>query len=353
MKIQRALLSVSDKTGLIELARFLDKKNIELLSTGGTAKAIRDAGIKVKDVSEHTGFPEIMDGRVKTLHPKIHGGLLACLDDKEHVQAMQENDIFPIGLVIVNLYPFEETVKRNAPFHEAIENIDIGGPSMVRSAAKNHAFTTVITDSSDYDSLKREIEANEGATSLEFKKKMAAKAFSRTASYDASISNWFAKQVGDNFPKTLTVSAKLRQDLRYGENPHQAAAFYSFDDSYRYRARPSKFRARNSVYNNINDADAALQLVSEFEDPAAVIIKHANPCGAAIGRDLLEAYERALESDPVSAFGGIIAFNEPSRRRCGSGPFQNVRRSCYRPFNNRAGKRNACRQEKHARIIDW
>ncbi len=310
MKIQRALLSVSDKTGLIELARFLDKKNIELLSTGGTAKAIRDAGIKVKDVSEHTGFPEIMDGRVKTLHPKIHGGLLACLDDKEHVQAMQENDIFPIGLVIVNLYPFEETVKRNAPFHEAIENIDIGGPSMVRSAAKNHAFTTVITDSSDYDSLKREIEANEGATSLEFKKKMAAKAFSRTASYDASISNWFAKQVGDNFPKTLTVSAKLRQDLRYGENPHQAAAFYSFDDSYGIGSA-QQIQGKELSYNNINDADAALQLVSEFEDPAAVIIKHANPCGAAIGRDLLEAYERALESDPVSAFGGIIAFNEP------------------------------------------
>jgi len=308
MKIERALVSVSDKTGLIELARFLDKKGIELLSTGGTAKTIRDAGIKVKDVSEHTGFPEIMDGRVKTLHPKIHGGLLACLDDAQHVKAMKENDISAISLVIVNLYPFEETVKRKAPFHETIENIDIGGPSMVRSAAKNHAFTTIITDPSDYDNLRREIESGEGKTSLEFRKQMAAKAFARTASYDAAISNWFAGQVGEEFPSTLNISAKLRQNLRYGENPHQAAAFYSFSDSYGIGAS-TQVQGKELSYNNINDADAALQLVSEFEDPAAVIIKHANPCGAAMGANLLEAYENALASDPISAFGGIIAFN--------------------------------------------
>lgn len=308
MKIQRALLSVSDKTGLIELAKFLDKNGIELLSTGGTAKAIRDAGIKVKDVSEHTGFPEIMDGRVKTLHPKIHGGLLACLDDAEHVKAMQENDISAISLVIVNLYPFEETVKRNADFHETIENIDIGGPSMVRSAAKNHAFTTIVTDSADYSDLIQEIEFGNGATSLEFRKKMAAKAFARTASYDAAISTWFASQVGEIFPKTFNFSAKLRQDLRYGENPHQAAAFYTFGDAYGIGSA-QQIQGKELSYNNISDADAALQLVSEFEDPAAVIIKHANPCGAAIGKNLLEAYELALASDPVSAFGGIIAFN--------------------------------------------
>lgn len=308
MKIERALLSVSDKTGLIELAKFLENKGIELLSTGGTAKAIRDAGIKVKDVSEHTGFPEIMDGRVKTLHPKIHGGLLACLDDAEHIKAMKENDISAISLVIVNLYPFEETVKRKAGFDETIENIDIGGPSMVRSAAKNHAFTTIITDSADYENLKLEIETGQGATSLEFRKKMAAKAFARTASYDAAISTWFAWQVGEKFPTTLNISAKLNQDLRYGENPHQGAAFYRFSDSYGI-ASAQQIQGKELSYNNINDADAALQLVSEFEDPAAVIIKHANPCGAAVGANLLQAYENALASDPVSAFGGIIAFN--------------------------------------------
>lgn len=308
MKIERALISVSDKTGLIELAKFLDNKGIELLSTGGTAKAIRDAGIKVQDVSDHTGFPEIMDGRVKTLHPKIHGGLLACLDDPDHIKAMQENSISAISLVIVNLYPFEETIKRQAGFDETIENIDIGGPSMVRSAAKNHAFTTIIIDSGDYDNLKREIEAGEGETTLEFRKKMAAKAFARTSSYDAAISHWFAGQVGEEFPSTLNISAKLRQNLRYGENPHQAAAFYSFNDEYGI-ATAVQVQGKELSYNNINDADAALQLVSEFEDPAAVIIKHANPCGAAVGDNLLEAYENALISDPVSAFGGIIAFN--------------------------------------------
>jgi len=308
MKIERALISVSDKTGLIELAKFLEGKGVELLSTGGTAKAIRDAGVKVKDVSEHTGFPEIMDGRVKTLHPKIHGGLLACLDDAAHVKAMKENDISAISLVIVNLYPFEETVKRGADFHETIENIDIGGPSMVRSAAKNHAFTTIITDSADYDNLKQEIESGKGATSLEFRKKMAAKAFARTASYDAAISNWFAGQVGEEFPKQLTISSKLRQNLRYGENPRQAAAFYTFSDDYGIGSS-IQIQGKELSYNNINDADAALQLVSEFTDPAAVIIKHANPCGAAVGANLLEAYENALASDPVSAFGGIIAFN--------------------------------------------
>lgn len=309
MKIERALISVSDKSGLLDLAKFLENQDVEILSTGGTAKAIRDAGIKVKDVSEYTGFPEIMDGRVKTLHPKIHGGLLACLNEDEHVKAMQENDISPIGLVIVNLYPFEETVKRKASYDETIENIDIGGPSMVRSSAKNHAFTTIVTESEDYEDLIKEIEKGQGSTSLEFRKKMAAKAFAKTAAYDAAISNWFAKQVEQEPAATLNITGKLKQTLRYGENPHQAAAFYVTDDSYGI-ASANQIQGKELSYNNINDADAALQLVSEFAEPAAVIVKHANPCGVAIGDNLSDAYIKALASDPVSAFGGIMAFND-------------------------------------------
>jgi phosphoribosylaminoimidazolecarboxamide formyltransferase/IMP cyclohydrolase len=308
LKIKQALISVSDKTGLDELAAFLKTQGVEILSTGGTAKKLREAGLQVKDVSEHTGFPEIMDGRVKTLHPKIHGGLLAVLDNKEHVKAMQENDITKIDLVIVNLYPFEETVKSGAEFSEVIENIDIGGPSMVRSAAKNYAFTTIITDPNDYKQLIAEMTANAGATSEEFRKKLAAKAFAKTASYDAAISTWFAKQQGEDFPQTFNLTAQLKQGLRYGENPHQAAAFYSYGNATGI-AGATQIQGKELSYNNINDADAALQLIAEFDQPAAVIIKHANPCGVAIGDNLLDAYKKALASDPVSAFGGILAFN--------------------------------------------
>lgn len=308
LKIKQALISVSDKTGLDELAIFLKTQGVEILSTGGTAKKLREAGLQVKDVSEHTGFPEIMDGRVKTLHPKIHGGLLAVLDNKEHVKAMQENDISSIDLVIVNLYPFEETVKSGAEFEHVIENIDIGGPSMVRSAAKNYAFTTIITDPNDYKQLIAEMTANSGATSEGFRKKLAAKAFAKTASYDAAISTWFAKQCGEDFPQTFNLTAQLKQGLRYGENPHQAAAFYSYNDGFGI-AQATQIQGKELSYNNINDADAALQLIAEFDQPAAVIIKHANPCGVAIGDNLLDAYKKALASDPVSAFGGILAFN--------------------------------------------
>jgi len=306
VKIQRALISVSDKSGLDDLVKFLSQQNVEILSTGGTAKRIRDLGLAVKDVSEHTGFPEIMDGRVKTLHPTIHGGLLACLDDEEHIKAMAEHDISSIDLVVVNLYPFEETVARGADFAETIENIDIGGPSMVRSAAKNHKFTTILTDSNDYSAFIEDVKENGGSNSDDFKKKMAAKAFARTASYDAAISSWFAKQVGDEFPETINFSAKLKQGLRYGENPHQNAAFYSTGGGI---ASATQIQGKELSYNNINDADAALQLVSEFADPAAVIIKHANPCGVAIGDNLADAYKKALATDPVSAFGGIISLN--------------------------------------------
>ena len=308
VKIKRALISVSDKTGLDELAEFLKQQGIEILSTGGTAKKLRDAGLNVKDVSEHTGFPEITDGRVKTLHPSIHGGLLAVLDNDEHVKAMEENNISSIDLVIVNLYPFEETVARGAGFAETLENIDIGGPSMVRSAAKNHSFTAIITDHNDYSQLIEEMKANDGATSDEFRQQMAAKAFARTAAYDAAISTWFAGQQGEQFPQTFNLTASLKQGLRYGENPHQNAAFYSYNNNSGIAAA-TQLQGKELSYNNINDADAALQLVSEFDEPAAVIIKHANPCGVAIGDNVLNAYTKALASDPVSAFGGILAFN--------------------------------------------
>jgi phosphoribosylaminoimidazolecarboxamide formyltransferase/IMP cyclohydrolase len=308
VKINRALISVSDKTGLDHLAKYLATQGVEILSTGGTAKMLRETGVPVIDVSDYTKFPEMMDGRVKTLHPKIHGGLLAVLDNDEHKKAMEEHDIPSIDLVIVNLYPFEATVARGAEFHEVIENIDIGGPSMVRSAAKNHAFTTIITDATDYAELIDEMKRSGGSTSEEFRTKMAAKAFARTGAYDSAISTWFAKQQGDEFPQTLNLTASLKQGLRYGENPHQKAAFYTLNNGMGI-ANAIQLQGKELSYNNINDADAALQLVSEFHEPAAVIIKHANPCGVAIADTVLEAYTKALASDPVSAFGGILAFN--------------------------------------------
>lgn len=307
-KIERVLISLSDKTGLEELAHALAPLGAEILSTGGTAKALRQYGLTVKDISEHTGFPEMLDGRVKTLHPMVHGGLLGCTGNTEHAKAMAEHHITPISLVIVNLYPFRETVKKGAEFDECIENIDIGGPSMIRSAAKNHDYVTVVTDPADYAQLLEEISTNNGATTEAFRKKMAAKAFSTTASYDAAISNWFAEELNDTFPDRLTVAADLKQVLRYGENPHQQAALYVTDDSKGVGAA-LQIQGKELSFNNINDTDAALELVSEFSEPAAAIIKHANPCGVASAASLREAFNLALASDPVSAFGGIIAFN--------------------------------------------
>lgn len=307
--IRRALLSVSDKTGLADLGRSLAARGVELVSTGGTAKALRDAGLEVRDVSELTGFPEMMDGRVKTLHPMVHGGLLAVRDDPDHQAAMAAHGIGAIDLVVVNLYPFEATVARGAGRDEVIENIDIGGPSMVRSAAKNHAFVAIVTDPADYALVEK------GATTLAERRYLAAKAFALTARYDSAIASWFAfADQGQSFPDTLPLALTRGQTLRYGENPHQQAALYlPSGPAARGIAQAEQLQGKELSYNNYNDADAALELVSEFRDgpPTVVIVKHANPCGVATGATLLEAYRAAFACDTVSAFGGIIAVNRP------------------------------------------
>lgn len=307
--IRRALLSVSDKTGLAELGRALADHGVELVSTGGTAKALREAGLQVRDISELTGFPEMMDGRVKTLHPMVHGGLLAVRDDAEHARAMAEHGIGAIDLVVVNLYPFAATVARGAGRDDVIENIDIGGPSMVRSAAKNHAYVAIVTDPADYALVAK------GATTLDERRKLAAKAFALTAEYDATIASWFAfADQGEAFPASLPVALKRGQELRYGENPHQSAALYlPSGPSARGVAQAEQLQGKELSYNNFNDADAALELVAEFRDgpPTVVIVKHANPCGVATGATLLDAYKAAFACDSVSAFGGIVAVNRP------------------------------------------
>ena len=314
--IARALISVSDKTGLVGLAQELAIRKIEILSTGGSAQKLRDAGVHVIEVSDYTGFPEMMDGRVKTLNPKIHGGILQRRDDTKHQEEASQHDIGPIDLVIVNLYPFRETVSRGDAFEKCIENIDIGGPAMVRSAAKNHADVTIVTDPTQYDALLSELKEQNGATTLAFRKKLAAQAFAHTASYDAAISRWFATQLGQDYPETITIPATLRQTLRYGENPHQTAAFYVTDQTTPSIASAIQIQGKELSYNNINDTNAALETVSSFtQTPAIAIIKHANPCGVAIGLDLLTAYERALACDSLSAFGGIIACNRPLDRK--------------------------------------
>jgi phosphoribosylaminoimidazolecarboxamide formyltransferase / IMP cyclohydrolase len=309
VKIKRALLSVSDKTGLVELGAALAAQGVELVSTGGTAKALRDAGLAVMDISELTGFPEMMDGRVKTLHPKVHGGLLAVRDNPEHLASMAEHAIGAIDLVVVNLYPFAATVAKGASRDEIIENIDIGGPSMVRSAAKNHAHVAIVTDPADYALVAL------GTTTLDQRKKLAAKAYAATAAYDGMIASWFAGgDQGEMFPKTVTTGGTLSSTLRYGENPHQAAALYlSTNPNDRGIAQGEQVQGKELSYNNYNDADAALELVSEFRDgpPTVVIVKHANPCGVASGATLIEAYNAAFACDTVSAFGGIIAVNRP------------------------------------------
>jgi phosphoribosylaminoimidazolecarboxamide formyltransferase/IMP cyclohydrolase len=306
--IKRALLSVSDKRGIAEFAQFLVSKNIEIFSTGGTVRLLREQRIEVKDVSDITGFPEIMDGRVKTLHPKVHGGILAVRDNATHQAAMNEQEIEGIDLVVINLYPFEATIAKGASWDEAIENIDIGGPAMVRASAKNHAFVTIITDPADYDVVQQEVDAN-GGTSDDTRKILARKAFTCTAAYDAAISGWFNRQLGEEMPETLVVKAIKKQALRYGENPHQQAGFYVCDGAGSGLATVEQKQGKELSYNNINDTDAAFALVSEFDTPAVAIIKHANPCGVAQGKTMAEAYEKALSCDPVSAYGGIIALN--------------------------------------------
>ena len=322
--IRRALLSVSDKEGLAQLGQALANRGVELVSTGGTARALRDAGLEVRDISDLTGFPEMMDGRVKTLHPKVHGGLLALRDNEQHVASMEEHAIGAIDLVVVNLYPFEATVAKGAERAEVIENIDIGGPSMVRSAAKNHQFVTIVTDPADYPALVDEIETNDGGTSQAFRIRMAGKAYARTAAYDAAIANWFA--YGDAFTHplgtealqatpfvdTMPLAFRLGDELRYGENPHQAAAVY-LPQAHQADGVPQakQLQGKALSYNNLNDTDAALELAAEFrgEEPAVVIVKHANPCGVAQAASLEEAWQGALACDSVSAFGGIVAVN--------------------------------------------
>ncbi|WP_095012406.1 bifunctional phosphoribosylaminoimidazolecarboxamide formyltransferase/IMP cyclohydrolase [Tsuneonella mangrovi] len=313
--IARALLSVSDKDGLADLGAKLAKGGVELVSTGGTARALREAGLNVRDVSDLTGFPEMMDGRVKTLHPMVHGGLLAVRDDPDHAAAMEAHDIGAIDLVVVNLYPFVETVKSGADRDTIIENIDIGGPSMVRSAAKNHRYVTIITDPADYDELLSELAANNGATTLDFRKRMAAKAFAATAAYDAAISQWFAyADQQEKFPAMVSMTRVLAGPLRYGENPHQDAALY-LPGGPHVAGLPQAEQVQGKAlsYNNYNDANAAFELAAEFrgQDPAVVIVKHANPCGVAQRGTLLEAWHDALACDSVSAFGGIVATNVP------------------------------------------
>ncbi|KQZ91458.1 phosphoribosylaminoimidazolecarboxamide formyltransferase [Mesorhizobium sp. Root157] len=310
--VRRALLSVSDKTGLVDFARALAHAGVELVSTGGTAKAIAEAGIQVRDVTELTGFPEIMDGRVKTLHPAVHGALLGVRDDPEHVQAMHKHRIEPIDLVVVNLYPFETVRQSGADYAAIVENIDIGGPAMVRASAKNHAYVTIVTDPEDYAPVLNALEMNIGSLSLDFRKKLAAKAFARTAAYDAAISDWFAGTLGIEHPTWRAFGGKLETVMRYGENPHQSAGFYVTGEKRPGVATARQLQGKQLSYNNINDTDAAFELVGEFDpskSAAVAIIKHANPCGVAEGTTLKDAYSKALACDPVSAFGGIVAVN--------------------------------------------
>ncbi|MDX1426169.1 MAG: bifunctional phosphoribosylaminoimidazolecarboxamide formyltransferase/IMP cyclohydrolase, partial [Kiloniellales bacterium] len=324
--IRRALVSVSDKDGLVAFARCLAGHGVEILSTGGSARALREAGLEVTEVSQHTGFPEIMDGRVKTLHPAIHGGILARRDSAAHSDALTTHGIAPIDLVAVNLYPFRETLASGAGRADCIENIDIGGPALIRAAAKNHDFVTVVTDPGQYEAVAADLEANGGAVGPALRRRLAAAAYAHTAAYDAAIAGWLAGEEGEDLPERIAIAGKRVQLLRYGENPHQQAAFYVTDGgpldggsaagSGRRRgvATAEQLQGKELSYNNLNDTDAAFELVAEFqppqfERPAVAIIKHANPCGVALGDSLTEAYRKALACDPVSAFGGIIAVN--------------------------------------------
>ena len=309
--IKRALISVSDKSGLIEFGAALAERGVDLISTGGTAQTLRGAGLAVRDVADLTGFPEMMDGRVKTLHPMVHGGLLSLRDDAGHQTAMQAHGIEAIDLLVVNLYPFEATVAAGAGYDDCIENIDIGGPAMIRAASKNHAFVTVVVDAEDYGAVLAEMDA--GGPSLAFRQKQAQIAYARTAAYDAAVSTWMASAIGDPTPRRRAVAGTLAQTLRYGENPHQSAAFYTDGSDRPGVATATQHQGKELSYNNINDTDAAFELAAEFDPakgPACAIIKHANPCGVATGATLAEAYERAFDCDRTSAFGGIIALNQ-------------------------------------------
>jgi phosphoribosylaminoimidazolecarboxamide formyltransferase/IMP cyclohydrolase len=311
-KISRALLSVSDKTGLLDFAKALSERGVDLISTGGTARALSEAGLKVTDVASVTGFPEMMDGRVKTLHPNVHGGLLMVRGNAEHEKAAKDHGIAPIDLLVVNLYPFEETLKRQAPHDEMIENVDVGGPAMIRGAAKNHEHVTLVVDPADYATVLNAMDANAGATTLKLREVLAAKAFARTSAYDAAIASYLARHAGESAFSWGAMSGSMKEVLRYGENPHQTGSLWTSADPRPGVASAKQIQGKELSYNNINDTDAAFELVAEYDPSrtaACAIIKHANPCGVAEGKDLADAYRRALASDPVSAFGGIIALN--------------------------------------------
>ena len=312
--VTRALLSVSDKTGLVDFARALAGRGVALISTGGTRQTLADAGLPVQDISDLTGYPEMMDGRVKTLHPAVHGGLLAVRDNPEHQAAMLAHGIAQIDLLVVNLYPFEATLAEGGSYRQCVENIDIGGPAMIRAAAKNHADVSVVVDVADYDAVLAELAAHGGAVTLSLRRRLAQKAYARTAAYDAAISNWLAAETGEPAPAIRAVGGTLAEVMRYGENPHQSAAFYRMPERRPGVATTRQVQGKQLSYNNINDTDAAYECVAEFDpsrSAAAVIVKHANPCGVAQGESLLDAYEKALRCDPVSAFGGIVALNRP------------------------------------------
>ncbi|MFK0334153.1 bifunctional phosphoribosylaminoimidazolecarboxamide formyltransferase/IMP cyclohydrolase [Rhizobium sp. NPDC090275] len=312
--VKTALLSVSDKTGIVDLARALAEKGVRLLSTGGTHKAIAAAGLDVTDVSDVTGFPEIMDGRVKTLHPRVHGGLLAIRDDAEHQEAMKAHGIDGIDLAVINLYPFEDVRAAGGDYPTTVENIDIGGPAMIRASAKNHAYVAILTDPADYPELLEQLSADAGQTSYDFRQRLAAKAYARTAAYDAMISNWFAEALSIDTPRHRVIGGVLKEEMRYGENPHQTAGFYVTGENRPGVATATLLQGKQLSYNNINDTDGAFELIGEFSPektgPACAIIKHANPCGVATGPTLKDAYLRALACDSTSAFGGIIALNQ-------------------------------------------
>jgi phosphoribosylaminoimidazolecarboxamide formyltransferase/IMP cyclohydrolase len=313
VRVRTALLSVSDKTGIVEFAQALHERGVRLLSTGGTHKTLAAAGLPVTDVSDITGFPEIMDGRVKTLHPLVHGGLLSIRDDAEHVEAMKAHGIEAIDLSVINLYPFEQVRASGGDYPTTVENIDIGGPAMIRASAKNHAYVTVVTDAADYAEVIAALSENDGQTTYALRQRLAAKAYARTAAYDAAISNWFAEALQIEMPTYRVVGGVLKEKMRYGENPHQSAGFYVTGENRPGVATATLLQGKQLSYNNINDTDAAFELVAEFppeNGPACAIIKHANPCGVATGSSLAEAYKRALACDSTSAFGGIIALNQ-------------------------------------------
>ena len=311
IKIKRALVSVFDKSGLVPLAKFLKSRRIEIISTGGSAKTLRKGKIPVTDISDITSFPEILDGRVKTLHPKIHGGLLARRNLRSHKKILKNHRIPEIDLVIVNLYPFEQTIEAKEKFQTIVENIDIGGPAMIRASAKNHEFLTVITDPRDYKTLIDQLKRKNGSTTYDFRQQMALKAFKKTSTYDQAISQWMSSKKEGAFPELFSINGKLQEELRYGENPHQRGAFYKIDNSRFGVSTARQVQGKELSYNNFNDTDAAFELVSEFRDPAVAIIKHANPCGVAESKNLLNSYKKALSCDPISAFGGVIAVNRP------------------------------------------